>query len=440
MNLGVYCSQALPGSQAADKAKVLLEGAIAAVKVFPETRPDSVKPVLSWDQKVSRRALFTLPPVRYEPVASIRREDCNAPKGCRVCATTCPREALEPSEERIMVLDKSRCTGCGACVSVCPEKAVDLPGASPQQIDARVTALLKEGSPAIGPRGVLFACADGISVLEELAQKGGSYPSAWLPVEVPCIGMVTPAWHLQALNLGAVSVGILPCGGDNCRFGKREIIQGRVDYSRQVLDLVGDSSERVKLLDPSDEAGLVCFLTDLSGDNKVKGSNYAQSASLFTPRATTEALLGIGEKYGASCDEKLDHPHSPVGSVDIGDGCTACGTCASVCPTGSIALERDQNGLALTFDAQLCIGCGECAPLCPEKVVTAKRTTDFQRLKQGKSLLYRSGEARCKTCGGPIAPQEMLNKIASLLGNDPALGTITKYCLSCRGALTQSPE
>lgn len=436
MNLGVYCSQVFPRSQATDMAKVLLEGAIAAVEVFHESRPDSVKPVLSWDQKVSRRALFTLPPVRYEPVASIRREDCNAPKGCRVCATTCPREALDLSEEKLMVLDKSRCTGCGACVSVCPEKAIDLPGISPQQIDARLTALLKDQSSAIGPRGILFACADGVSALEELTQKGASYPLGWLPVEVPCIGMVTPAWHLQCLNLGAVAVGVLPCGGENCRFEKPEIIQGRVDYSRQVLSLLGDSSERIKLLDPSDEAELIRFLSGLSGDNKVNGSNYAQSASLFTARATTEALLGLGEKYGASCDGKLDHPHSPVGNVDISDGCTACGTCASVCPTGSIALEQNQNGLALTFDAQHCIGCGECAPLCPEKVVTVKRTTDFGRLKQGKSLLYRTDEARCVTCGGPIAPQEMLNKIASLLGNDPALPIITQYCLSCRGALT----
>jgi ferredoxin len=171
VNLGAYCAQVHERSQATAKAKILLEAALASVGASPESRPDNIKPVLSWDQTLSRRSLFTLPPMRYEPVAFIRKGDCAFDEGCRVCATTCPRQALEPSED-FMALDKTRCTGCGACVSACPQQAIDLPGVSPQQINAQLVTLLNGASLPIRPRAILFVCARSAPSLQGLADQG----------------------------------------------------------------------------------------------------------------------------------------------------------------------------------------------------------------------------------------------------------------------------
>lgn len=437
VNLGAYCAQVHERSQATAKAKILLEAALASVGASPESRPDNIKPVLLWDQTLSRRSLFTLPPVRYEPVAFIRKGDCAFNEGCRVCATTCPRQALEPSED-FMALDKTRCTGCGACVSACPQQAIDLPGVSPQQINAQIATLLNGASLPIHPRAILFVCARSAPTLQGLADQGLSYPASWLPVEVPCLGVVTSTWLLQCLNLGAVAAGVLPCLRDDCRYGKREVTEGRVAYCREFLSMLGAPPDAVRLLDPRDERELARALSSLPEQAQEPRADRPRDMALFAPRATAQALLGLAETFAPSLDRSLAHPYSPVGMVTVKQGCTACESCVHACPTEALRMHRDQEKVALTYDPGLCIGCESCVPVCPERVVSVEKVTDLSRLAQGRVTLHEDSEIRCEACGAPVAPGAMLKRIAGMLGPEDAgtLSFITRYCNSCRGSLT----
>lgn len=426
LGLDPFAIEVVVLAEATEKAKLLLAAAMAKVQAYQGSRPENAKPILSWGQQVSRRALFTLPPVRYEVVPTIREPACAAGQGCRVCAKICPHEALRPSNDGRMVLNKAPCTGCGACVSVCPREAFDFPGASLPQVEAQIAALLDPALGALDPRGILFVCRNGAPAL---------YPVGWLAVEVPCLVMVTSSWILQCLNQGAAAVGLLPCRREDCRFGQREaeVMEGRVDYCRELLRGVGGVPESVRSFDPTDPAELARALASLPAPRVGNRADYPPAAPRFAPRDTAQAVLGLAERYGAGLDRSLAHSHSSLGVAELKEGCTGCGACAFACPAGALALEREGEGIALSFDARLCIGCGECVPLCPERVVRVQKVTDLRRLSEGTRVLYRDREVRCETCGAAVAPRAMLERIRTRLGTDPAIAAITRYCPTCRG-------
>lgn len=435
LNLGACCALAHPRAQATEKAKLLLGAALARAKAYAGSRPENAKPLLSWDGQVSRRSLLTLPPMRYEVVPSIREETCSARAGCRICAKACPREALRPSGDGLMILNKAQCTGCGACVCLCPQAAIDFPGASPAQVEAQIAALLDSPPVTLHPRGILFHCGKVVPALEALARKGLSCPAGWLPVELPCVGMVTPAWILQSLNLGAAAVGLLACAPAECRFGQQSIRDGRADYCRELLRRVGGWPKAVRTLDPSDNAALARDLSSLRAPEVSAALSPPRALPLSGPRATAQAVLELAGRYGAPPDASVPHPHSPLGVVEISPGCTGCGACAFACPTRALTLERDEEAVSLSFDPRLCVGCAECVPACPEAVVRVEKVTDLRALSEGRRTLFRDSEVRCERCGAPVAPRAMLDRITAILGEDRAVPAIVKYCLACRGTL-----
>jgi hypothetical protein len=75
--------------------------------------------------------------------------------------------------------------------------------------------------------------------------------------------------------------------------------------------------------------------------------------------------------------------------------------------------------------------------------MTLSRSTDLGRIGQGSIRIYQKGMARCVGCGAPIAPRQMLQRIAALLGSEhaAALPVLTRYCPDCRGVMAfQVPE
>lgn len=430
--LGAYCAGAHPGDRATEQAKLLLHASLARVRAHAGSGPEHTKPLLAWHRQVSRRSLFTLPPLRYEVVPSIREASCAAGRGCRVCIDRCPREALHPSDGRV-VLDRPRCTGCGACVALCPRGAFDFPGASLASIEAEVTALLDMPSPALDPRGILFVCEKSAATLQGLAKAGYTYPAGWLPVTVPCLGMVTPVWLLESLNRSAAAVGLLPCPPEQCRLGRPAPLSGRVEYCRQLLRLVGGNPDRVRLLDPATPGELARSLALLS--EREAGPGHPRSPARFAPGEAAAAVLALAARHGASPSGRLTHAHSPLGLVDVEAGCTACAACARACPTGALTLAEEAGNLSLSFEPRRCIGCGACAPVCPERVVRLERATDLRRLSEGTRVLHRDREVGCERCGAPIAPRALLERVAARLGETPVIAAMTSYCPACRGAL-----
>lgn len=435
VDLGASRALAPARAEATRKARALLDAGLARSRAYQASGPENAKPVFTWDQQVSRRSLFTLPPIRWEVVPSIRDEACAVARGCRACATTCPHGALGAADGR-MVLGKARCTGCGACVSACPVAAIDLPGASLPQIEAQLDALLGPDSAGESRSGILFVCHRGAPSLSRLPRPAAAHPVDWLPVELPCLGMVTPAWILQSLHLGAAAVGMLACRREDCRFGQRETIEGRVGYCRAILQALGGSPDAVRAVDVTDERALAEALARPVASAPTPPTARRAGIDLRPDHGVAaDAVLGLARRYGRTPEQALDHAQSPLGVVALNPGCTGCGACAAACPTAALAFDQNGPAVTLSFDGTRCTGCGVCAPVCPESVVHVDRRTDLGVLSRGRYTLHRDHVVRCEKCGGVVATRALLDRFAAILGNDPALSTISRYCEACRGLL-----
>lgn len=429
VNLGAYAARVHLRPQATQKTKILLAAAVAKVRVFPGSRPENLKPLLP--AVVSRRGLFSLSLLEYQTAPGIVTERCRVEHGCQICVRSCPHEALRVTNGAIR-LEKPRCTGCGVCVTACPYEAVTFPGYAPAQLGSQVAALLGSAPGDLAPRGVLFVCHNSASALQSLAQQGVAYRANWLPVELPCLGMVSPLWLLGCLTLGAAAVGVLPCA-DGCRSGRREEIEGGVAYCQEVLRLFGEGDERIRLF-PATEQDLIEALDSLP--ENARFLQISEFPDPFAYRSRARVLLQLTQGYTAEA-VSLGHPHSPFGVIEVSAGCTTCGGCATACPAGALALEQGEQDVALTFDAALCTACGQCLPACPEAgVLRLHRVTDLQQLARGRFELFQDRYRRCEACGRPIAPEGMLRRIAALLSSQPAaaVSVISRYCADCRNS------
>jgi len=435
VDLGAYAARVHSREEATRKARVLLTAAAARARTFAGSRPENLKPLLP--KAVSRRALLSLSLLEYQAVAAVAVERCHAEDGCRECLGACPYQALSLEDGEIR-LDKSRCTSCGSCVTACPHEAIDLPGWTAAQVEAYVGALLGAPPAELAPRAVLVVCRHGAAALQALAGTGASYPVQWLPMEVPSLGMVPPAWLLAFLHLGAAGVGVVSCT-QGCGAISVTRIEGRVDFCRDVLRHAGDRPERVVLLPEEPSALLRALWTTAVEVLRVPPLVQAPPAATatadpFAHRSRAHVLVALGERLGAST-LAIDHLASPFGLVQVGAGCTLCGGCAAACGPGALRLEGDGDA-ALTFDPALCTACGRCLAACPEPDTLAlHRRTDLPLLSRGREALVQGRYGRCVACGGPIAPQPMLERVARLLaGEHPrTLQVVTRYCSSCRG-------
>ena len=402
-------AQILAFSVGPDNAE--LETAVAGLRhrtlAFAGSRPEHAKPVLRGE--VTRRGLFKPPQPVYLAAPMVDHDVCAAADGCRACADICPQDAYKWRQGRIHY-NKDICEPCGRCVTACPTGAIGNPAVTPEMLSEQIRALIKSSEQGVGIR---FVCTRADSLVA---------PAGWHDVEVPCTAMIPGSWLITTLMLGAGAVSVSACSAGGCPLGLDEHSAAAIDFARQALVKAGLEPDLVSI-EPAAVIQSPLLERHISGP--------------FTQAGNVETMLALSSVSAALLT--ILHRGSSVGVATIDAGaCTLCAQCAQTCPTDAIQAAYEGETVSLSFDAASCTNCSQCTIACPEIArgaisIAAKVDTDL--LRAGRQTLNEGVVLVCESCGKPIAPASMMDRIGDLLGDGftDTMSYLSSRCLDCRG-------
>jgi len=348
-------------------------------------------------------------------VPEFRRERCvryrYSYSACSRCQEACPHEAVTLSGEGAAI-DAARCRNCALCVAACPTEAwsaENLPHIEllKQAANAAHFAFACTPSQADGDARVPCLGALDATLLAYLAGRG---------VSVELKG----SWHCGACALGGKGAAMLAFAQEGLACLRAGI--GDEKWSPVVLT----EPETAKETPQINASRRQLF-------RRFAGRAVAEVARLDTPQQQAPAALkavraaapfstvrrelvqAIWPAGGAG-----ELPYTavlPLAAIKLDPGCSACETCARVCPTGALTIRESQVNWELAFQFNRCVACGVCLEACQpgvldfaaavplatgrNKEAVPLHTLDKRRCTRCDRFFITSGaEALCPICGG----------------------------------------
>lgn len=326
---------------------------------------------------------------------------------CRACESVCPVKAIRVGETAIELTEN--CARCGRCAAACPMGALAHPGFSVPE------------TPRENGRSLSVDCW---KVPGKLSPDGS--------VRVPCLGGMSAGRILELAAAGAVSLELLDRGWCYvCSAGssREHPAHASLEQARSLLDAVGLDASRlptlrvvplplhlmpVEIPAPTTETklGRRGFFSMLAAKTAItvdKVMPLAQAASLRrrgfekkpVPSLERERLLLGTALIGK--DTGVTPPYALFYRVGVTNACNNHQLCASVCPTGALAVFEEEHRTELMFDTRICIGCDECRAICPSGALSVL-PNGYEGL--GDALpnhpirLTTFGEKDCPECAG----------------------------------------
>jgi len=426
----------LPGSRSelAERVKLLLWSRARRQSKFGGVPGESVKAQFSRPQgKMSRRELFEMLVPRYQVVPYIQRQRCAGAATCRICREVCPFGAIVIDGTAVSV-DRLACRGCGACVAVCPYEAVVYPTFSLDQLESELEGLLVEMG-TLEPRIVAVTCRGGMCSPGDAAGSiGREDPLNVLPLEVPCLSMVSCWLLLRAFDMGAQGVALV-AASDGCQFdGASARWLREVELARRLLERWGIEPGRIEVLDWDDSSGSVKrFAQEIRGLGPTRLREYRPAAVVDEGPALAGLVLSLDTRLGASQVGSVPCGRMQAGYVIVdGTQCTACGLCASDCPTGALRWVAEGDSWSLLFDHALCVGCGQCVEVCPEGCLKLDNVIAPDKLGGPAEVVFGTGMVKCRECGAAVAPEAMVGRLRSKLAAAHGQTWQLEICGACK--------
>lgn len=365
--------------------------------------------------------------VILEPKRCLHQQ--NQSSECTSCYDICPADAIMPGKPPTLTTEA--CQSCLACLPACPVGAF--------QADDAVSSLLN---------CITRLETESVELLCEVHPhpETGGVDSTGIRVR-GCLGGLGSGAYLLLASLGVKKVIARTDACKTCKWAVlQKQIEGQVSQSR--LFLTGWGKADGVICSPEGEAlveRLVWESTNPPLSRRDLFRMMARQGQIAIARAAEDGHAGQGKQVGrnrlrllnAVKSLPVEHTPMPFGLKDldfsnlkVSEACTACGVCATACPTQALRFEKTENNknFTLTFSAPDCIGCDICARVCAPAAISMELNPLFEDVfGPGKPVILQSGQlVRCNRCNAlmaakpgvrlcPLCEQRRKNPFGSLL-------------------------
>ncbi len=330
---------------------------------------------------------------------------------CRACEDVCPPRAIHVGDDGLR-LDES-CLACGRCAAACPMGALGLPGFT-------VPEPARESGATLA--------VDCWKVPTKLTPGHG--------MRVPCLGGLSTGRILEIVAVaGSRPVELLDrgwCAGCSAGGQGGHPSHTALKHACDLLEAAGAGPERLpRLRDLHLPPGLMpAAIPAAVGEAKISRRGFF---SALTAKATV-AVDQIRPLPGGEVRRRRGFEREPARSrerdrmlgaldritqggwlspppglfhrIEVNTDCENHQVCASICPTGALAIYEQDRRSELMFDTRLCIGCGECQFVCPTaalQLLPNGYAVQGASLPDRPTLLASFAERSCIECGRDFA-------------------------------------
>ena len=331
---------------------------------------------------------------------------------CAVCARFCPVDAIDILENGVAIT--GGCISCGVCLSTCPTGTFRTKERDDEEII--------EGINARGKR-------QGRDLFRISCERG----EATADLLVPCLSRLTEGMLLEPIRAGASGVAILQPACEECPLSKAaphlETVIGR---AHSLCDMMGVERKmilktKIPLRDEMSDPGKSVSRRELFQSLRAKSIGIAAASIPESLRKD----LGNEKDFKTVVRDKQENlkralllqcirdreswSRNPIlrsrkqtrvsskdamsEEVEVTSGCIACGTCATLCPTGAITRYITEDSIYLGFRPHLCTNCQVCARTCMRMALQIREEVSLDLLLEDKEIRIFEGKKKvCAIC------------------------------------------